>query len=435
MSNYKGIVSKIEKVIPIDKADNIQIAVVLGEFTIVSKLAQVGDVGILFPAGTQLSDHYCHFNNLYRDKTKNKDLEKSGFFEDNRKVRCQKFLGVKSEAYFTTLDSVAFTGADLSKLELLTSFEELNNVSICNKFLSEEAKKAKDKNKKQNPAKIKNAPFFKEHVETEQFKHNLHKISKGDLISIQSKRHGTSQRSGVQLVSKSLPSWKIWANKHIPTIIFKSQQAYEHVVGTRRVVINTPEKSGFHGSEAFRFEIAEHLKSHLSEGMTVYYEVYGWANGKTIMPKHNLEAIKNKEYQKKYGKEVTYSYGCMEGTYGFHIYRLTYTTHSGEIVDLTQPQLVKWCNDRSINPAMDVVEHFIYDGDEEKLKALVEQLTERPELLTEDYADPSHVSEGVIVRIDRGTTTPLFLKSKSFVFRCLEGHVQDIGEVDMEEIS
>lgn len=431
MSNYKGIISKIEKVLPIDKADNIQIAVVLGEYTIVSKSAKEGDVGILFPSGTQLSVQYCHENNLSRDKTKNKDLEKAGFFDDNRKVRCQKFLGVKSEAYFTTLDSVAYTGVDVNSLELLTSFESLNDVEVCSKFLSEQAKK--EKVAKQNKPKVKSAPFFKEHVETEQFKHTLHKIQKGDLISIQSKRHGTSQRSGIQLVNKQLPKWKKLVNRYVN--LFKAENVYEHVVGTRRVVLNAPEKEGFHGSESFRFEIAEKIRPFLSEGVTVYYEVYGWANGKPIMPKHSLEAIKNKEYQKKYGKEVTYSYGCMEGTYGFHIYRITYTTNSGEIVDLTQPQLVKWCSDRELNAALDVVEPFIYDGDEEKLKSLVEGLTERFELLTEDYTDPKHVSEGVIVRVDRRTLTPLFLKNKSFVFRCLEGHIQDTGEVDMEEVS
>jgi len=431
MSNYKGIVSKIEKVLPIEKADNIQIAVVLGEFTIVSKAAKEGDIGILFPSGTQLSEQYCHENNLFRDKSKNKDTEKAGFFDENRKVRCQKFLGVKSEAYFTTLESVAYTGVDISTLTPLLSFEELNGITICTKFLSEKVKK--EKSVKQNKPKVKSVPFFKEHVETEQFKYNLHKINKGDLISIQSKRHGTSQRSGIQLVTKQLPKWKQHVNRFIS--LFKAATVYEHVVGTRRVVLNTPEKDGFHGSEAFRFEIANLILPFLSEGITVYYEVYGWANGKTIMPKHSLEAIKNKEYQKKYGKEVTYSYGCLEGTYGFHIYRVTYTTNSGEIIDLTQQQLVKWCNDRGLNPALDVVEPFIYDGDEEKLKVLVEQLTERPEVLTEDYTDPKHVSEGVIVRIDRGTTTPLFLKSKSFIFRCLEGHVQDTGEVDLEEVS
>lgn len=432
MSNYQAIVSKIEKTIPIQGADNIQIAVVLGEYTIVSKTAKEGDIGILFPSGTQLSFEYCHNNTLFRDKTKNINPEKGGFFDDNRKVRCQKFMGVKSEAYFAELESLAFTG-DITGLTLLTAFTELNGVPICNKFLSESAKKEKSEKNKQNKPKVKAAPFFKEHVETEQFKHNLHKIQKGDLISIQSKRHGTSQRSGIQLVTKPLANWKKRVNKIYP--FFKQEQVYEHVVGTRRVVLNTPEKDGFHGSEAFRFDIANKILPHLSKGVTAYYEVFGWVNGKPIMPKHSLEAVKNKEYVKKYGKEVVYSYGCVEGTHSYHIYRITYTTHSGEIVDLTQSQLVKWCKDRDLPCSLDVIEPFVYDGDQDKLVAVVEQLTERPEVLTEDYTDPRIISEGVIIRVDRGTPTPLFLKSKSFIFRVMEGHAEDNGDVAIEDIS
>jgi hypothetical protein len=430
MSNYKGIVAKIERIVEIEKAENIQIAVVLGEFTIVSKSIGVGTVGILFPAGTQLSEAYCHENNLYRDPQLNKDTTQKGFFEENRKVRCQKFLGVKSEAYFASINSVDFTGTKGESLELLSSFEELNGVTICNKFLLKQEKEKKEQ--KNKAPRVKSVPFFKEHVDTEQFKHNLHKLNKGDLISIQSKRHGTSQRSGIQLVRERLPKWKEWFNKWYP--IFRQKDVYQSVVGTRRTVLTEPEKEGFHGSEAFRFEIANKLKEHLTEGITLYYEVFGWANGKPIMPKHNMDALKNKEYVKKYGKEITYAYGCLVGTYDYHIYRITYTTHTGTTVDLTQAQLVSWCKDRNLNHSLDVVPPFIYDGDQEKLKVLVEELTERPEVLTEDFTDPRHPSEGVIVRVDRGTTTPLFLKSKSFVFKCLEGIAQEI-ELDIEDAS
>ena len=65
MSNYKAIVGKIDTIYPIQGADNIQVAKVLGETVIVSKSLQVGYVGILFVAGTQLSEEYCKNNNLY----------------------------------------------------------------------------------------------------------------------------------------------------------------------------------------------------------------------------------------------------------------------------------------------------------------------------------------------------------------------------------
>lgn len=64
---------------------------------------------------------------------------------------------------------------------------------------------------------------------------------------------------------------------------------------------------------------------------------------------------------------------------------------------------------------------MIYNGDVESLKALVEQLTERPECLTEDYIDPTIISEGVIIRVDSDGKTPDFYKNKSYAFRCMEG--------------
>ena len=312
MSNYKGIVATIQKTIEIPNADNIQIGVVLGEYTVVSKTAKEGDIGILFPAGTQLSQAYCHHNNLFRDSAQNVDTTKKGFFDDNRKVRCQKFMGVKSEAYFATLDSVAFTGVDMSSLIPLFSFEELNGVGICQKFIGQDVKVKVPKDPKDKKPKVKAFPFFKEHVDTAQYKHESYKINKGDLISIQSKRHGTSQRSGIQLVVKQLPKWKIFVNKWLGGK-FKPEEEYQHVVGTRRVVLNSDVigTSQWHGSEAFRFEVAEKIRPFLSEGMTAYYEIYGYVNGKPIMPKHDIKSLKNKEYEKKYGKEVVYKYGCL----------------------------------------------------------------------------------------------------------------------------
>ena len=76
----------------------------------------------------------------------------------------------------------------------------------------------------------------------------------------------------------------------------------------------------------------------------------------------------------------------------------------------------------------------MYDGDKDKLIELVDKLTERPEVLTEDYHDPSMISEGVIIRVDRNTLTPLFLKSKSYAFKVMEGLISE-KEVDVEDIS
>lgn len=434
MSNYKAIIAKIDRVTPIPNADRIHLATVLGENVIVSKEWGVGHVGVLFVAGTQLSETFCSNNNLFRDAEKNADKEKKGFFEPSRRVRCQPMLGVRSEAFFADLSSLSFAG-DITKLKLNDSFEEFNGVKICNKYLNEKTLRAIGNNN--TKARKKDAtPLFKEHVETAQFKQALQAIQKGDLISIQAKVHGTSQRVAYTKVMNVLPRWKEVINNVVKRFglnpLFAESQM-DYVVGTRRVVLSEG-KEGFHGSEQFRYDILDQLKPYLTQGMTLYLEVAGYANGKPIMSTHSTKDLKNKELQKKYGDVITYRYGCKEHENRVHVYRITLTTEDGTDVDFTQAQLVAWCNARGILPALDVVEPFIFDGDYDTLAQKVEALTERPEAFGEDYIDPSHISEGVIVRVDRGTTTPLFLKSKNFYFKVLEGISQEL-EVDTEDAS
>ncbi|WGH49778.1 putative RNA ligase [Alishewanella phage vB_AspM_Slickus01] len=431
MSNYQAIIAKIDRTIPIDGADNIKIAVVLSEFVIVSKSYVDGMVGVFFPAGTQLSESFCRENNLYRDKEQNKDNTKSGFIEKNRKIRAQPFMKVKSEGLFMSLDALSFTGAKLTDLRVGDKFEKLNNIDIATKFISEKTKNAGAANK-QKAVKKNLTPLFHEHMDTGQLKHNITKIEVGDLITIQTKKHGTSVRYANTKHQLALPKWKKFVNKFFD--VFPTEK-FDFVVGTRRVVLNTPEKTGFHGSEAYRFVWLEKLKPFLTQGMTVYGELVGFANGKPIMNPHNLDSLKNKALLKKYGKEpMVYKYGCPNGTCDFHIYRITVTTNDGLTIDLSQKQLVTWCELRGFKPSHDLVEPFFYDGNADALLELVETLTEREDVLCEDVHDASHISEGVIIRVDRGGFNPLFLKNKSFYFKCLEGIAQE-NEVDEEDAS
>lgn len=429
MSNYECIIAKVDSVFPINGADKIQGAKVLGETVVVSKDIEVGHVGAFFCAGTQLSEQYAHENNLYRDKEKNKDIEKAGFFENSRRVRAQPFLKLKSEAYFSNLESLNFAG-DISTLKVGDKFEDFNGVNICKKYISERALRAIG-NKTTKAIKKDSVPHFQQHVETGQFKYNTHLLEVGDLVSIQSKRHGSSFRVGYLKKITPLTGWKALVQKVLP--IFKTE-SYELVVGSRRVILDKPEREGFHGSEGYRFEVAEQLKPYLTKGMTVYGEIVGWVNGKPIMSPHSTSGLKDKAFTKKYGETIIYKYGAQENTYKFHIYRITLSTEDGTSIDFTQQQLVQWCKDRGLEPSYDIVKPFIYDGDIEKLTTLVEELTERPDVLTEDYHDSSMISEGIILRLDRGTTTPLFLKNKSYAFKVLEGLVKE-DEVDTEEVS
>jgi len=430
MSDYVGIVAKIGKVEAIEKADRIQVAYVLGEPVIVAKEIPVGHVGIFFPPDCQLSDKFLSNNNLYRDSEKNVDKTKSGFFEDNGRVRAQPFLGVKSCGYFTELSSLGYTGYDYSSLEVGNRIDEINGDVVAKKYVNPRTKQAQGNAKTKARKKVE-TPLFHEHVDTDQFKYHAERIPVGALISIQAKRHGTSGRASHTLVKKPLSWWQELVNKVYPVF---SGESWEYVTGTRRVVLKTQDadKDGFHGSENFRFEILEQLKPHLSKGVTLYYEILGYVNGKPIMGQHDVTKLKDKRYTDKYGKTITYNYGNRPDQYSFFVYRVTLTTPDGQEVDLTQAQLKHWCEVRGIPSTIDLVEPYVYDGDVDKLRNLVEELTEREDCLTEDYQDPSHISEGVIVRVDGEGLTPKFYKSKSKAFRILEGIFRE-DNVDYED--
>lgn len=438
--NYCGIIAKVDKVEPIEGADRIQVAYVLGEPVVVSKEVEVGHVGVFFPPDTELSKDYLSNNNLYRHTDLNVNKDKAGFFDDNGRVRAQPFRKVKSCGYFTELESLVFTGADVYNLNLGDQFEELNGVQIAKKYVNPNTLRAMG-NAQKKARKAVETPYFHQHVDTDQFKYNIDRIPVGSVISIQAKGHGTSARYSNTLVVKE-PDYSGWKGKLRAVADFINGnynvpvKVSEYVAGTRRVVLKSQDKDkeGFHGSEAFRFEILEELKPHLEAGTTIYGEIVGYANDKPIMGTHNVETLKDKAYTKKYGKEMVYKYGCPQGNYKFYAYRVTFTTPAGVEVDLTEPQLVEWCNQRGIEPPMDLVEPFVYDGNKEALMELVEDLTERPDVLTEDYRDPSHVNEGVVIRVDNGRLTPKFYKNKSKAFRIMEGIYKE-DNVDMEDAS
>jgi len=434
---HQAIVAKIDAVSPImvkDKttgemnpADSIHLATVLGEQVVVSKDWGVGYIGILFPVDLQLSEEFCRENNLFRSSQDNKDNTKKGFFEPSRRVRAQPFLGVKSTGFFSSIDSIGYVGSFV--LDIGYQFTELNGKLICQKYISEAAKKQIAAANGQNKSRKANLfPDFAKHVDSEQFKHYVQTIPEGAILSFHHKVHGTSFRVGYLPEVVQLNAFQKLVNKIVP-IFPETKKSY--VVGTRNVILGDANKEGYHGSEAFRFEVLESLKPHMEYGMTIYGEIAGYANGKPIMPDHDVSALKDKEYTKKYGNTVTYSYGCKEHEYRFHIYRITRLTVGGETVEMSQQELDAWCNQRGLLGPLEVFNKIVYNGDQDFLTTLVHNLTERPASLTEDLINPTQISEGIIIRIEHDGKTR-FLKNKSYAFKVLEGICETI---DTETIS
>jgi hypothetical protein len=234
--NYCATIVKIKNIIPLENCDNIQSTMIFGNSIIISKDVKIGDVGVYFPAETQLSHEFMSENNLYRHSEMNKDKDKKGYIEDNRRIRTMKMRGNKSCGLFMPLESLSFC-VDINELKIDDCFDEIDNVSICNKYIVIKNHEQKQKEKKEKKIKFSKliANQFRFHEDTSQFGKNAHKFNENDMISISYKLHGTSLVSSKILCKKKL-------NKFYKALKFLGinvvDTEYSNVYSSRKVVKN-----------------------------------------------------------------------------------------------------------------------------------------------------------------------------------------------------
>ena len=85
-SNYCATIVKIHNLLELENCENVVGFPVFGYQAIVGKDTKISQLGVLFTAETQLSKDYCKENNLFRKKELNKNSEKVGYFDENRRV-------------------------------------------------------------------------------------------------------------------------------------------------------------------------------------------------------------------------------------------------------------------------------------------------------------------------------------------------------------
>lgn len=133
--NYSAIVVEIKTIIPLENCTNVQGAIIMGNQVVVSKDVKVGDIGLYFPLECQLSKEYLSNNNLYNKYELNIDNTKKGYFDENGRIRCQRFRGHKSEGLFMPKESLNFCLKVGDILNLNDTFDELEGIPICSKYI------------------------------------------------------------------------------------------------------------------------------------------------------------------------------------------------------------------------------------------------------------------------------------------------------------
>lgn len=191
-SNYCATIVKVHNLLDLENCDNVVGFPIFGYQAIVGKDTKIGQLGVLFTAETQLSEDFCKENNLFRKKELNKNSEKVGYFDENRRVKALKFRGHKSSALFMPIESLSYLNIDINQFKEGDTFDTINGVEICKKYVIKDYKNNRE-NKVRGQSKIfkrVEAKLFPEHLDSENFFRNTHKYKDNDYIYVTQKLHG-----------------------------------------------------------------------------------------------------------------------------------------------------------------------------------------------------------------------------------------------------
>ena len=133
--SYKAIVTELKAVRLHPAADRLDIATVCGNQVIIGKNHKDGDVGIYFDTDGVLSSLFAFKLNLHRKGELNIDKTKTGMFDDNLRVRAQKFRGEKSEGFWIPLSTVQEVFKNVPT-EIGIEFDTLDGHLICQKYIN-----------------------------------------------------------------------------------------------------------------------------------------------------------------------------------------------------------------------------------------------------------------------------------------------------------
>jgi len=245
--NYAATIVRIDSLHPLDNSDNLLGTPLLGMQAVVSKDTQIGTIGVIFVSETQLSDEYTARNSLYRHHEFNEDKNKTGFIEDNRRVKALKLRGNRSDALFMPLSSLAYTKVNLSELKVGDAFEELNGYEICKKYeVKHKTFSTHEKNKHKVFSRV-DEKLFPRHYDTDQYYRVLDTFKPYTEIIVTQKLHGTLLRFSNIPVKRKLSL----AERLVSKLGVKVQtEEFAHVYGSNRVIkdANNHNQNHFYGT-------------------------------------------------------------------------------------------------------------------------------------------------------------------------------------------
>ena len=383
-----------------------------------------------------------------------------GFFNKYGRVRCITLRGEPSFGFIFGINEMAKYCPDILNVKLEDyvgeDFDTVNGELFVKAFVppikpqNQRRNKSENRNKKLSRFDRLVEGEFSFHYTTQQLGKNIHLFNPDTKCLISCKLHGTSIVIGklhVKEPKKIAPHKWLW-NKFVDsTGWFKNTRfidydvVYGPVYSSRTVIknryINKNVNNGFYSQDIWS-EYGDIIYPYLSEGMTVYGEIFGYLTGEDKMiQKH-------------------YDYGCEKGENKIMFYRITSINEDGSKKEWEVDEVYDWTinliermkenNDENHNrihpidilysgtlgdlyPDINPYEHW----NEEFLEALKKDKKHFGMEELEPLCKNEVPREGICIRVV-GSEIPSCWKQKSVSFLMKESLLMDSGEVDMEMV-
>ena len=473
---YCCTVVRIGDLTPIDGSDFLATTLVNGIQIVIRKdETKPGDIMIYAMNETALNKQFLSANNLFelseRELNRNypevqellnnglddEAKKKVGFFNKHGRVKCIRLRKQPSFGFLFHPEALYNWKPELSgKIDFESlidqDFDTIDGELFVKVYVPNipERKTRNNQPRERGVKKIDHiidGQFFK-HYETTQLNRAIGQIKPTDIVTISVKIHGTSGIFANILcnVPKFINTkWK-WFNNivnyikvSLPERFQKIEKKYDLIYSSRNIIknkyIKVSKKKGVWtgGYDDIWEEYANILRPYVSEGMTVYGEIYGYASGDTKMIQKG------------------YDYGCNVGKNKFMPYRITTQNGEGEkIYEWNVSEVYDWTiNIMNIMP-LEIKERIhpidiLYHGtlselypnipvDENWNTNVLEALKVEKKFgmeKTEPMCIQKVPREGIVLRIENDPLREAF-KLKTVAFFEREQKLIDLGEVDDE---
>lgn len=366
-TNYAASMHEIQSIERVPGYDRLLCTVINERMYIIDESYKVGDIVVTFPSGCKINPEFLSYINAFRHANLNINTSKTGFFDDNARVKVMKFKESYSQGFIVPFDLLEkyLTKYNIQIVPTFNcEFDTIDKIQICEKYTVVKrvsgaglgGQRAKKTLKTLIETIVPNQ--FKFHDKITRANNIKFRLVPGTHLNISVKYHGTSGISANVLCKKEPTRIEKIFKK-----LFKfnfNEYEYKNVCASRTVIKSVGDSTEKISQDYNGFDIwtrcHNQIKDHLLPGMTMYYEIVGYVPSSKLIQKG-------------------YDYGCVPPTptqgdlkeyyvlgqnYKIIVYRIKTTDPSGNTIEYPMSLIKEYINKIGVDGIQ--VPEILYDN-------------------------------------------------------------------------